>query len=259
MTTNRLRYLLLIIFITLFFLSFIVKNDSFANILNSFSINVLSTLLLFYILDKREIEKKESEEQKRENILLENYLIPTIKDFYIVIVFMYSASIGKKFTKEEIPNLVNNYNDIYQSIIKLDLTQDSCVLNYSFDNKFNINFINWLDLYIINTTRYIEKLKEIKNVNYYNLDYELIKYIDKIIKSDIYINKFDKLKPEIYNKYNKYTINKPLLESLKLYEILESSYKLMQYINNKKDVCWIKDFFFAEDFGGISLFDMYIC
>lgn len=189
---NNIRKILLYISIFIIIISTIVliKNKFeiieliFSTIFISLSINIISSLILIFLLDKRKEEEQQSEYEKKQ-LLIVNNLLNIVKGFNDLIANMYKATM-KEFVQDDDNILKDLYYDVdilYNQINKIDLNKQGYIAVPT-DDIFTQISLDWKDCYIHNLKEYIKNIIEIKKYYFSIIDSELMNSIDKIIQSE---------------------------------------------------------------------------
>lgn len=150
---NTIRKIILVLAIVLLLISLIVlflnkvsKIDLIFNtIFIGISINLLSSMLLIFLLDKRKQEEDEKELQEKNKIVTSN-LIKIIKNFNDLIANMYKATITEE-VKDDDKITEDLYYDIellYSTINKiLEYSENTSIIINNFFKGFAKEYINF--------------------------------------------------------------------------------------------------------------------
>lgn len=165
---NTIKELRNIIFLLSFFSVFPLillvgkyENTSYAYIMFDvflgFAVNILATLILFYLLERR----KEKEKEEQQNIVIERLLFP-IKEFNEFILHLYKATIKEGGIVNGTINMYENINELYNQINTIDLLSPSYPTNNQEFGIYNvIENIDLIDCSLIKIEEYIVRLQKI--------------------------------------------------------------------------------------------------
>lgn len=175
--------------IVLFFWNNTITELVFSTILINLSINIFSTLLLFYLLDKKELEKTKKLHLEKQNDIIEISLIPIIKDFYIFTLYMYR---DVKHLSHNIDtfDIFDDFNQFYENIIKLDLKSMSYEGKFSDLDILDIHSYTWYESCLLHFTTYINDIIKFKNTYYLFINQDILKNLSIIESKNRNLNDF---------------------------------------------------------------------
>lgn len=274
---NKYRKIILIISIIILIICCIIGvlfiNNKYiqfvvGTILSSLSINVFSSMILIYMLDKRkEEEEKKEYDKKRELVIYE--ICSSIKNFNELIANMYKATMSNPIKDDNkiLNDLYYNIDSLYAQLNLLDMNKDGYMSSIT-NNIWDFQSLNWKQCLLNKIKEYIDSLEKIKKNYFYLLEAEIINPMEKIINIKNSINNIEQLDKllnivpnlfDIYvplNKENLYSTNRTseniqkgekfLYNLLGFRNILIETRELIQYINRynfKSDFRITKEFF----------------
>lgn len=178
--TMNYKYVALSIFIVSILFLILLKNQVLSEYIKtitiSLCINLLSSIIIIYLIDlKKENENKNKIEKKRK--IIYKKLINPIRDYNNLIYNMYKSTT----VEDNIDYSIFDFNSIdkekiFDSISLIDIESKG----YTYDIYKNKS-LSWKEDIINETLRYINELENFYNNNLTEIDNELTEFLSEII------------------------------------------------------------------------------